>query len=132
MLGRIMKGAAGWGSAARAAWGRTGGMGRAAVYGAGAGGIYGAFSDDTSVLGGMMGGAALGAGGVYGARIARNPAVRKAWSTAAGGWRGTGPILAGGRAAGGVIGRDVMKFGTTLTTGYNTFKAMMRGGGGVI
>lgn len=50
--------------------GALGKVGLAALIGAGAGGTYGAFSDNTSVLGGMLGGAALGAGGYGAARFA--------------------------------------------------------------
>jgi hypothetical protein len=54
-------GSAGAASAARSAWASP--YGKAAIIGAGVGGIYGAFSENTSVLGGMVKGAALGAGG---------------------------------------------------------------------
>lgn len=53
-----------------------GAMKRAAI-GAGAGGAWGAFSDDTSVIGGAIGGAALGALGPWAARTAA-PKIRSA------------------------------------------------------
>lgn len=53
------------------ATGRYGATAAGAMYGAAGGGAYGAIDRDTSVLGGMLGGAALGAGGT-GAVLAGN------------------------------------------------------------
>ena len=62
---RAATAASNWGQlgsyAAKTAWGTN--TGKGAMIGAGLGGLYGAASNDTSVLGGMMMGAGLGAGG---------------------------------------------------------------------
>lgn len=70
-------------------WRAAGGLGltgRAAAFGAGVGGLYGALSNDTSVLGGMAGGALMGMGARYGAAAYRGARL---------GGRMTGPRMAG-------------------------------------
>ena len=111
-------GSAGATSAAKAAWASP--YGKSAIIGAGVGGVYGAFSDNTSVLGGMVKGAALGAGGraayglgrggmaMYG--LGRGMGMGKgqaAWQAVAGMGRGAGSFI-----------------GTTTTKAYNGFRAM--------
>lgn len=65
-LGGGLTGAAGLGLGRMARMGTPGLMG---TMGAVGGGVYGAFADDTSVVGGAMMGAGLGAGGYGAARV---------------------------------------------------------------
>lgn len=67
--------------------GRTG-VGLTTAGGAAAGGIYGAFSDDTSVIGGALGGAMLGAGAWGASRVGSHGLGRYGANRAAGLSRG--------------------------------------------
>lgn len=85
-----------WGAAAgMTAWQGAGNLlgktGRAASIGAAAGGAYGAFSDNTSILGGMAAGAGLGVGSRVGARYG---------GAALGGARFRGNLWTSGRLGG--------------------------------
>jgi len=87
-----------------------------AAIGGAAGGVYGAASDRGSFFGGMAKGAMLGAGlgmgGGAAVQLARNPALR---GSGAMGWmRGAGRQAMG-------WGKQ---FGSGMTQGYNTFRAM--------
>jgi hypothetical protein len=98
-------------------------LGLTATMGGVTGGIYGAFADDTSVLGGALGGAMLGAGGYGGAMLGRR-GLR-----AYGGFRRAG--MGAGQAAGqafGVMG-DVSSayIGNTARRAYNSFSGFARG-----
>ncbi len=101
-----------------------GGIGRAAMYGGMAGGAYGALSSNTSVLGGALMGAGLGAGGMrYGG------GARSMYGTA----RKAGmDQLAAGTYAAGFGGRmmasDVSR-GASLVSNYavNRFSALSGG-----
>jgi hypothetical protein len=108
------------GVGARAAWANP--YGKAAIIGGGLGGIYGAFSDNTSVIGGMFKGAALGAGarGAYTAgragigayNISRGMGLGKgqaAWSAATGLGRGAGSLI-----------------GNTARRAYNPIKSTLK------
>ena len=84
-------------------------VGRGAMSGAAMGGVYGAMSDDTSVMGGAMGGALMGAGAArYGGAGLRRAAL---------GRRGIGVSAPGVRGA-------VMGFGKGV---YNAARMDYRG-----
>ena len=113
------------GLAAKGAWGSASPFARRTAQfsagGAALGGAYGAFSDDTSVLGGALKGAALGAGGFA--------AVNRGMM-AAGGYRGARALGMGrGKSLGmglAMMGRKSARdIGNTVTQGFNSFKGMV-------
>lgn len=124
--------AAAWGNvgriAAKQAWASP--VARSAIYGAGAGAAYGALSDNTSVLGGALAGAAIGG---YGRRLAMTGAVRSGWNAGAGRWGGYGMFagagLGAGKAAARVAWSDARRagrfIGSTATRAYNGFKGIL-------
>jgi len=84
---------------AKSAWANS--AVRGGVYGAGAGGLWGAISDDTSVIGGALIGAGLGAGGArYGGSF--KTGARSWWNTAAGHYAGGSSA----RTVAGALGRS--------------------------
>jgi hypothetical protein len=125
MLGRegAMAGAAGMGMnyAARGMnWMANNPYARSALVGAGVGGVYGAFSDNTSVLGGMAMGAMAGAGGrglfnagKYGVGTYRN--MRNMFG------QGRGAALADTFSA--MADKSKSLIGNTITKASNAFRA---------
>jgi hypothetical protein len=91
------------------------------IGGAGVGGMYGAVSDDTSIIGGMMGGAALGAlGGRYGAAGSRRAGL---------GYRGIG--VGGDKTVTGIRGA-MAGFGRGIRTkGRMDIANLQRGAKGI-
>lgn len=67
-LGAAALGGKAWGGLAKFAGTQ---LGKRALWGAGVGGAYGAFSDNTSMIGGALTGAAIGAAGPSVARVSR-------------------------------------------------------------
>tara|TARA_Y100000310_G_C20685627_1_gene818749 strand:- start:3184 stop:3690 length:507 start_codon:yes stop_codon:yes gene_type:complete len=94
-------------------WGSRSSSRAYGMVGAIGGGAYGAVSDDTSILGGAMMGAGLGAGGVQAVRGARGFANRYAASAALTKGRGEAFRLAG-MASGRHIGRSLSKSATSV------------------
>lgn len=101
--------------------------------GAGLGGAYGAISDDTSILGGALGGAALGFGGwkAYGglsrglSRYGKATALGVSRSTAAG-----RAFAAAGREASGYIGNTISQAPNRIRSTLKAGRDMLPGGAG--
>ena len=74
LFGRARYAATMWGGAGKTMFRGLNPYAQAAIGGAGVGGAYGAMSDNTSVLGGALGGAAIGAGGLFTGRFVNNMA----------------------------------------------------------
>lgn len=113
--------------------GALGSTGRAALYGGALGAGYGAFSDNTSVLGGALAGAGLGAAGLrYGMPGVRGAMSR--WNTAAGSFasgayrRGMSTLgAAGGRAVRSAVLFDARRIQLMGNRAYNRIQSSMKG-----
>jgi len=101
------------------------------IAGAAAGGAYGAFSDDTSVLGGMAMGAVAGR---YGGQAIRSG--RGAMGALRSGVGAMGPVVPSslGKAFGQSVmyggGSSARLIGNDITKAYNGFKGLFKGGKG--
>ncbi len=105
------------------AFARTGGIG----IGAAAGALYGAISDDTSVLGGAMMGAGIGAGMRYGAKGISVMNRTASGGLGAGFTRGfTGMARRDFRSALAVGKMSAVSIGNTLTKGYGRIRGLAR------
>jgi hypothetical protein len=125
----------GWGLAARGAIGKYAGMagkglvtawgtgiGKSMMLGAGVGGLYGGFSDNSSILGGVLKGATLGAG-LYGAGVM---GIRgsQIWKASRLRGMGRGASLAWTAQT---LGRETRSLiGNTSTKAYNGFRALWK------
>lgn len=99
-------------------------FGLSALIGAGVGGAYGALSDRTSVLGGMLGGAALGAGGYAGARLGKAGMRGYSQARAAGFGTGLSAYMGVNR-----MGRLASRYiGSTARKAYNHIPSTLQKG----
>ena len=125
---------AAWGAAGRGAWsgtkglatGRFGATATGAFYGGAAGGAWGMASEDTSVLGGMMMGAGMGAaGGRYGGAAVRGVmrANRAAAKIGAPRWPASQLARRAGGAAWGQIKRDALLVSNKASNGFSAMKS---------
>lgn len=113
-----------WGLRGLAAVARTR-TGRGALYGAGAGAAWGMMSDDTSVVGGALIGAGLGAAATIGARAALG---RMRLFPFGGGGGGRGPFnVLGPRPGGGGLGARMLPAGKgsvlSANSGFNPIRS---------
>lgn len=105
--------------------GRYGSGVAGAAWGGLTGGMYGAVSSDTSVLGGMMGGAAIGGGlgryggaGARGIRRAMRPSIGPRWPTSQ-------MAMRGARAIGGQIRGDALLVSNRARNGFKALRKRM-------